>query len=741
MRMTAAFLLMLLLALLPGTPPADAQTARSEPSLVSILGAVSSFGPRQEGSPSETALLDWISATVGTMGMNAVPFDFSSSDFEHSFSRCLKVEVPGRSHDSLVIAVPIDTPPGGGPGEDGSINVALALDLLDHLRGTTPPLSLVVLFLGAEFGETDAYPMGSTLFLRDYQPDYRAAVLYLNLRRVPDRILLRGGGRGVVSPYWLMNRCVDALRTSLVPYRLQADEVLAFRLGVTDERTLIEPYLRAGYPSVGLEGDYGPSSAAVSPDILGSLSSFLRSFVDAGTGGIPEEWDRHYLLVQAGDLSLIVSETAYVALFGGTIAAALLFALLTLRKLKRYVRTFVRNIAAIVPLAFLAFLFLAVGTWAVRGILAIREFPTLWTYAPLEFLGLKICTALFLSAALYNPFRRFPVPRNGSFYSAASLFFLLVEIVVVAVFDITLTSYFLWAFALVFLSTLARNRLAKALIALPAPILGIRGVVTIFLVPALPFCRIITLSPILGNLIVAGACLPFILVLLRIGLIFPGRGLLRRGTRELLAACALFVAMGLLVVRLLTFSPFSPAKPQPIVATQTVVVDASGSTSSTTLQIDSPAPVRGISIVTPEGTRAIARGWNGSPIPLDRVDSPVKVTYESGIFLQQRTLTLDVQMPSRPRSFSLAIESADDFVLYDSSFPAVRIGPRSYRLLVGAFPPDPLSLQVSLPVGQAFILTLTAEFDEPLIGVQVNARSISGLSTHVRVVRTLEVRK
>ena len=71
----------------------------------------------------------------------------------------------------------------------------------------------------------------------------------------------------------------------------------------------------------------------------------------------------------------------------------------------------------------------------------------------------------------------------------------------------------------------------------------------------------------------------------------------------------------------------------------------------------------------------------------------------------------------------------------------MRIGPRSYRLLVGAFPPDPLSLQVSLPVGQAFILTLTAEFDEPLIGVQVNARSISGLSTHVRVVRTLEVRK
>ena len=262
----------------------------------------------------------------------------------------------------------------------------------------------------------------------------------------------------------------------------------------------------------------------------------------------------------------------------------------------------------------------------------------------------------------------------------------------------------------------------------------------IFLVPALPFCRIITLSPILGNLLVAGACLPFILVLLRVGLIFPGRGLLRRGTREILAACVLFVAAGLLTVHLLTFSPFSPAHPQPVAATQTIVVDAAGSTSSTTLQIDSPAPVRGISLVTPEGSRDTLRGWNGSPVPLDRVDSPMTVTWESGIFLQQRTLTLDVQMPSRPRSFSVAIGSSADFVLYDSSFPAVRIGPRSYRLLVGAFPPEPLSLQVSLPVGQEFTLTLTAEFDEPLIGAEVHVRPNARLSTHVRAVRTLQVK-
>ena len=79
-------------------------------------------------------------------------------------------------------------------------------------------------------------------------------------------------------------------------------------------------------------------------------------------------------------------------------------------------------------------------------------------------------------------------------------------------------------------------------------------------------------------------------------------------------------------------------------------------------------------------------------------------------------------------------------MLFDSSFPAVRVGPRSYRLLVGAFPPDPLSLQLSLPVAQSFRMTLTAEFDSPLIGVSVRGRPDMRIATRVRVVRALEIR-
>ena len=380
---------------------------------------------------------------------------------------------------------------------------------------------------------------------------------------------------------------------------------------------------------------------------------------------------------------------------------ALLFALLTLRKLKRYVRTFVRNIAAIIPLAAVAFLFLAAGTWAARGILAIREFPALWTYAPLEFLGLKISAALFLAAALYNPFRRFPVPRNGSFYSAAALFFLLVEIVVVAVFDITFTSYFLWAFVCVFLSTLARNRWAKALLAIPRAALGhpgnrerLPGAGASLLPDHHPLADP-RQPPRRGGVPSLHPRAPAPRAHL------PGAGPPAPGDAR--ASWPPVSCSSPRVCSPSTSSPSLPSRcapPAGDAATQTIVVDAAGSTSSTTLQIDSPAPVRGISLVTPGGSRDTLRGWNGSPVPLDRVGFADDGDLGVRQFLQQRTLTLDVQMPSRPRSFSVGNRVFRRFRAVRQFLPRrAHRAPAPIACSSGPFPRNPCPSQFPSPSG------------------------------------------
>ena len=731
----------LLLACLLAAAPLDAQAGAqaADASLAEILHAVSGFTARQEGSPGEKALVAWIEQRLSSHDIGSTRFDFSQTDIEHSFSTCLRVDLPGASRDTMIIAVPLDAPPFDA-ARDGSVAVALAVDLLESMHGTTPSTGLTVLFLGAEYGDTDVYPMGSNLFLRDFQPDSRAALVYLNLHAVPTRVLVRGGGRRVVSPYWLLNRSMDALREARVPFRLPGDETQIFRIGATEEKTLIEPWLLAGYPSVGIEGEYGGGASVPEDQGLARLASFLRALVRAGSAGIPEEWDRHYLQIQAGDFSLIIAEREYIVLLCATFAAGLLYALVFRTGLKKYTKTLTRHILALVPLVGLSFGFLVAGTYAVEGILALRGFPELWKLAPLEFLALKACAALFLYAILYNRLRRIRLTLDGSFYTAAALFLLLVDIIVVAIFDISFTFYFLWAFIFVFLSTLMPNRWAKTLLVIPAPFWGLKGVILVFLAPALPFCRFFLLSPLWGNLLIAGACLPIVLVFLRVGLLFRGRGLLRRGRRELILAGLLLAAGGALAVRLATFSPFSAAHPQQLSATQTVVVDAEGRTTSTYLSLASEAPLGSLSVRDAGGTIAVPAAAAQASLPLAIVASPLRVSVESGQFLQQRTVTLRVAMPSPPRLFTVALTSRSDFILYDSSFPAVRVSPREYRLLVGAFPPDPLILQLSLPVDGEFTISLSAEFDAPLIGVEVGTRPDLRVATRVRILHRIDVK-
>jgi hypothetical protein len=730
--------LTILLAAALGAFPAAAEIPIARVTLSDDLAAISRFYPRQEGSPGEKALIAWIEARLSSLSVAYTPFNFSQSDFQHSFSSCLRVDLPGKIRDTLIVAVPLDGPADAEQGRDGSLSVALALDLVNAAKAGDLPVSLTVLFLGAEYGEGDAYPMGSTLFLRDFQPDYRTAVLYLKLQQVPSRVLVRGGGRGIVSPYWLMSRCVDALRDAKVPYLLRGDEAQVFRMGTTNERTAIEPWLQAGYPSVGLEGEYRDTA---DPEArISALSGFLRGFLAASGAGIPESWDRHYLLLQLGGGSLIIGEGGYVAMVLGTLALTLLYSLVFRRGLKKYLRILLRKAWAILPLAFVSFLFLLAGTGVMQGILSLRRFPGLWTFAPLPFLALKVCIGLFLYAILYNVFRRLPFPRNGSFYSAAALFFLLIDIAVVAVFNISFTYYFLWAYLFVFLSALARNRWVKMLLFLPAPLWGLRELITVFMTPAVPFWHFLLLSPLSGNLLVAGVSLPFIVGLLRLGLLFPGRGILRRRVREFLIAGVTLAAIGALCVYLFTWSPYSASTPQPLSAVQVITVDAEGKSAAATLEISSPAPLGALTVTDARGEHAVDPGGTSLTFPLAAAESPVQVATESRQFLQQRNVTVTVTMPSSPRAVAAVLSAPEDFVLIDSSFPAVRQGPREYHLLIGAFPPNPLPLQLSLPAGGTYTLVLTMQFDSPLIGAAVSGGPRARVVPHVRVVRSLQVK-
>jgi hypothetical protein len=705
-------------------------------SIVRDLAAAAARFPRREGSAAETALLAYVSARLAEEGIITTRFGFQESTEGYSSSSCLSASVAGRLPDTLLVVAPLNHPADAGPGESGDVNVALALELLRRAHEKVPQLSLTVLFLGAEYGDGDAYPMGSALFLRDFQPVQRVALLYLELGSGFLPVAVRASGRGVGSPGWLVARGTSALADAGVGYRLHAAELVVDRLGLGDRQTIIEPWLKAGIPALVLEDADPPEAgrsagAEASPAATAAaLAEFLERFLALSADGLEDDWDNHSLPITIGGRTLVIGEAAWVAVTAGMLALLLAFSLAFVRGLKKYVRALARTGWIIVPVLALGVAALAAATFGLEGLLALRSFPTLWTWRPGAFLAAKLAAASLIAVAAAQPLARLGIGRHASLLSAASLLLLLVDVLVVLAIDVSLAFPFLWAFCWVFLASRARRRLSKFLLFLPSGLLIVAGFAEALSAPSLPLARFLLFSRWQGNLLLAVLALPFLLFLLRIGLALPvppgSRAPGRRAARALAIALPAAATAGLGAWAAL-WSPFSPSFPRPVTVEQTI--DADGTNR---LDLSCPVPLREVTVADRGGERTLDLHVRDASIELAPTDASIAVSVQSTASLGRANVALTIRAPAPVRRASAVLSSASDFVLYDCSFPFVREAEGRYRLLTGAFPPSPLSLELTLPGSGAYRLDLELELDSPLLGARCSAPS-SRIEQRVRV--------
>ncbi len=671
--------------------------------------------PRPEASAAERGVLRQAEERLRELGIPTRRLDFRESDQNHSFSECLVATVAGARSDTLLLAVPLDHPAEASRDRDGSINVALALGLLEAASARRPAVTLQVLFLGAEFGDGPQYPMGSRLFLRNFTPTQPVMVMYLNLRSVPTRLSLRAGGRGLESPFWLIDRTTQALAAAGLFFRVRGNETQIFRIGLTDQPTMIEPYLNAGYPAVSLEGEYEGLPAGGEEAWVASFLSFLQDFGERFRTGIPESWDRHYLFFQVRSFYFPISEPLYVILLLAVLAGTLLYSLVATKRLRRYLRLLGQDFW-ILPLYFLfIFLLLFVASWALEGVQQLRNSTDLWTHLPLPFLAFKLAVPLLLFFALVPALRRLRLPVRGGFYSAAALLCLLVVIVVLAAIDISFTYYFLWAFACALLFTAASSRIVKLLAFLASPYWILKAVLELFSLPVLRFCRVVLLSKLWGNLLLAAVLLPFILMYIRLHLVLPWFRISSRRTRRILSASLFGAILAGLAGFFLLYSPYGPGRPQPVTA-EYLIDRESGQTR---VELASPDPLRDLYLLEPGGLRVVDTWARATWRPLPAIADLVTPQLTEVGFLDRKNVHLALQPVGSPVRIRLTVSAPEEFVIYDANFPYQREPDgKRYTLLIGVNPPLPLDVQLTLPQARSFQVGLELEYGAPPAGFQ-----------------------
>lgn len=681
------------------------------PGFVLHRNALDTCGLRLEGSKEEAQAFRYIRNILQKYHLSVEELDFSTMRDGHSFSSILSITIPGKSPNFLFLVVPMsqEMPPSFlvGPHSDG---ISLTLSLIEEWIRVPPPASIKILFLGGDTGEGEG--IGSKFFLQTFRATSPTLVLYMHLSEIPSVLEIQTGTKGLLSPALPLELFLKGFDSKGIELFLPGSRNQLYRMGVPVSPTPLGPFLRAQIPVLGIKGNPCQPS---SPDSRISITeewvqgfrdgfqTFLSLYGSLDFSDSSLEWDTHYIPVPLGKKIYLLSETTMVGILLGVLTATFILAFIRRKQTLRYLYTLFRNFWNLPFFFLILLLFLTIGTWMLKGIEQVR-FP-LWEYAPMLHFLLKLSSATFLFSLFFHTLHRLPLAKRGSFYSAASILFFFVNILVFSLINIALCYYFLWGFLCSLGFSFFKRKRMKFLFLLSAPLLLYWITYDLFITPELPMIRVLLFSST-GNILLAFMILPFLLMVIRIDFLLrhpashkPGWGV---KSFLLLSGAMTFGLTGYLF----TFSPFH-TRPVPVQWKETLDFE----TGTHSLSLSSIAFLKAGTY--PYGTSQFEIPPQSKKVEifLPMGKDPLQVQIQKNTFLNRTTYHVQFTSDFSPRLIECVIEALEDMVIYGSNFPITpELGTHRTRVFFGKNPPLPLSLILTLPKEIPFILHLKAHF-------------------------------
>jgi hypothetical protein len=641
-----------------------------------------------------------------------------------SWSANLEVSFEGEASSRLFFAVPVDNHADAG-AEEGAGALALALSAIDAIgaelkQGGRLPMGLSFLFLTAENRwrkADDASKLGSAAWLEEEAGQGSSAVVYLSLDGLGQVVELSNLSRNGLSPFWFYDRTRKALTEARLPFRLDANRMQVYRLGLGDREGPLAPYFAAGVPAVELRGQAGPSgsraAAGQGDDPDRAFLSFIHALLALNGGGLPAEWDRDYLSFQVLGSSFVLREGAYLAILLGFCAALLaILSVLSITRRQEALRL-VREAPAILGQVGMVYL-AALGVFVLGKAVSLLEAiltgsPDSWKAAAPAIAATRLVAALLAYVALLLILvDRRRLSPNPYFYEFAALAMLVPVYFIFSAIMPPFAFYFAWAIIFVAASLFLRRPTSTVIcyLLMYAPLVLLMR--SLAQDPEPSFYRVILAPGLASILLLSAATLPLFVFTASPLLFFtPPHGRSRQRLVALLLCLAALVGSAGPVVDLWLSRRGEP-----------------GLTLSETLDQDRGsyrASVKGGGrlgrlVLRREG-RDITVDSLGSEARLSGQDARVGVSMRESrkAFLGRQQTSISLSFNRPPYMVELAFVSSSEMTFYDCSLPyAVSLDGRKAEVLVGASPPDPLTLDITVPEGFQAHLSVVADYLEPL---------------------------
>lgn len=698
------YLILILLLQILSTPLiANELSDTSYYHILKDLNTFSSFFPRTENSKGETSAADFIEARLKARNIKYTRYELSESDTVNSWSVTIDAIIPGKSGNEIFMIFPLNHPPKAIPGRDGSANLAAALFLAEKLQDTELPQTVHIVFMGAEFGNEQDYPLGTKDYLSIYYPEYNSAFFYFDFRFFPDNVRINHSGTGSISPLWILKKSINSLSTAKLPFSTEPGINLINRLGLNNESSVIDYYFTNEYPVIHFEGSY---SGYYTPerDKVFSLLTFLTELALRGGGLIPSnlEWDSHYLYLKIMDHNFFINETVYVLFLLVLISLIIIYPFIAYKRFRKYRKTVIHHFWNIPVIFFVMFLLLWIGTIVNHIILKVQSFPTLWEIVPFHFLTLKISMAVLIFLLTLRLFKGIHFSGRGTFYSAAAMIFIIIDLLILISVDIAFSYYLLPVLIFIFAFTIFRNRWVKLIFLILTVVVLMTGTIIVFLLDAKRVINLILLSPVIGNLIITANLLPVTLLIFRLQFLFHQKN--KKITKIITIGGDLLltiISMGLFIY-LTSFNPYGKGRLQPVRISEYISIDS----GKREISVTSPSSLGKFSYSTSLLTTTLDISETSYTIIAGALKDLPKISITDTSFLNRMQYIITIDSFLAPNKISAVLKGGNDILLFDSNFQVKNRDNKTTEFLIGANPKIPLDFSFTLPsefTGEMFI--------------------------------------
>ncbi|MDR2417939.1 MAG: hypothetical protein LBD79_02670 [Treponema sp.] len=630
-------------------------------------------------------------ALIDALNARELPFEERSLFSAGGFGSSIYVSFDPETSEArvagtrLILAIPfVGTKASEGAFSFG-IEAGLAFIEAIHAQGELLSIPVLIAFLGDETAKLPKEQSRPHLGLEDLYTTLESpettVLLYVDIETAPEQVLIHHGAAYTITARNALEGLNTLCKSQRLPYTLAVRFNELYKLGLVDGPDVITDAAAQEINALYLETGkrLRVANGAIAPQCLAdTLAAYATSLTPT-----MENLDYHFLILDLFGNLIIIPEALAVTFFT-LIMAMFFFALLvyTIVHRKRWLMqwgSFMRRIWVPVLFVFIMILCLKVsGSFITLASNLFAIDPRVVEHGRA---GFKILMALFLFS-LFSPLQQvLRIPRRAIFYGSIAILFVTLGVFIAIFFDITLIPLLLPVFLLTTLGALIRIPFLTYLCAFSLPMLCLSRFLNMTDLGGEKLASIILLENIWISLYLTIIILPFMFILERAKALSEHQHRLKKPPsissidrqRRAMIIRRLKCSAGILLVGLVVFMIYMNrlAKVPMAEAERRNVIEEAGSTAPELLTIDTLTEV----------------------------------------FLERRTVQINLLARGEPVRFDLYLDSNDGSqpVLYSAPMPfETNEQKNSLALIMGECPPNPLTLEIVVPLDFSGVLRVEA---------------------------------